>query len=846
MLHWAPKIVLNNEPTFYMKPSVKLSLITGMIVLSLITGAVFANHDSNATSPPPVFSDVYSNHPNVVAIEYLKEKEVIAGYPTGEFKPDYSINRAEFLTILVKTSLKSPIGKNCFKDVRNEWFAKYVCSAKRLGITKGYPDRTFKPGQNINLAEASAIISAALKIPSIRTPSSDPWFKRYVVALENKKAIPVTIDYMEKKLSRGEMAEIMWRLKTNPSEPTKTYASLVSEFPTIASCDELKEKFLAFSYSNRWRGEKGGGGGVFTPSFVSAPQEDAGDDYSKTNVQVEGVDEADVVKNDNKYIYTIRGKSVRVINAYPPDTMQEVAKLEFSEPKSSQDDAPSYYGGFTPSSLYVTDEHLVVLGNLYGEKNRVKVFVYDISEKASPKLSRSVEFDGYEISSRRIMDKIYLVLRQSAPYVEEKMSAEDFIPHYLDSKTGKDKALVACTSVRFYPQYREPNYLIVASISLNNPEQDPVKSSVYMGTGETVYSSPNYLYVAASRYEYDENTSYNVWFPEVQNTSTIVYQFALKDGAITYKDQGQVPGAILNQFSMDEYNDAFRIATTTGDVWNKENPSKNHIYILDSNDIKKTVGSVTGIAPGERIYSTRFIGKKGYMVTFKKVDPFFVIDLADPKNPKILGALKIPGFSDYLHPFDENHIIGFGKNTATPEEDELKERDIDFAWYQGIKIGLFDVTDPTNPKQKFTELIGDRGTDSELLYNHKALLFDKKRSLFGFPVTVYEIPNKEPSAYTGSLQGEFVFQGAYVYTLDLEKGFQLKGKITHQQDSEKLKQADFYSWLNNGDNVTRILSIGDFLYTLSHSMIKATGTTDMKEKTTLPLLGEGEYYSPYY
>jgi uncharacterized secreted protein with C-terminal beta-propeller domain len=145
------------------------------------------------------------------------------------------------------------------------------------------------------------------------------------------------------------------------------------------------------------------------------------------------------------------------------------------------------------------------------------------------------------------------------------------------------------------------------------------------------------------------------------------------------------------------------------------------------------------------------MGDRGYMVTFKKVDPLFVIDLKDPRSPKILGALKIPGYSDYLHPYDENHIIGFGKDT---------EEVGNGAFYQGMKIAVFDVTDVTNPIEMFKENIGDRGTDSELLRNHKALLFSKDKNLLAFPVTVMEVKNKNKADKESIFQyGEFAFQG---------------------------------------------------------------------------------------
>ena len=148
------------------------------------------------------------------------------------------------------------------------------------------------------------------------------------------------------------------------------------------------------------------------------------------------------------------------------------------------------------------------------------------------------------------------------------------------------------------------------------------------------------------------------------------------------------------------------------------------------------------------------MGGRAYMVTFRNVDPLFAIDLKDPA-PKVLGQLKIPGYSDYLHPYDENHLIGFGKETVTLPVKGAGPDEVT-AFYQGMKIALFDVTDVTQPKEKFKEIIGDRGTHSELLYNHKALLFDREKGLMAFPVDLMEVKNKPANAdEAANAYGEF-------------------------------------------------------------------------------------------
>ena len=300
---------------------------------------------------------------------------------------------------------------------------------------------------------------------------------------------------------------------------------------------------------------------------------------------------------------------------------------------------------------------------------------------------------------------------------------------------------------------------------------------------------------------------------------TKVFKIGIDNGQIEYKGSGEVQGRILNQFSMDEFDGKFRIATTTGDSW--DGMSLNHLFILNSD--MKIIGSVEDLAPGERIYSVRFMGNKAYVVTFKKIDPFYVIDLSQ-NNPKVLGYLKVPGYSDYLHPYDENHIIGIGKNARGGGEN--------FAWYQGIKVSLFDVTDFEHPVESAHLDIGDRGTDSQALQDHKAFLFDKQNNLLVLPILLAQIDkiiyrDKDfDSAY-----GVPVWQGAYVLNIDT-KNISVKGKITHVQDSVG---EDYSTWYDDRITIKRALTMGDVLYTISSEKIKAHELKDMNAVGNLDL-----------
>ena len=183
---------------------------------------------------------------------------------------------------------------------------------------------------------------------------------------------------------------------------------------------------------------------------------------------------------------------------------------------------------------------------------------------------------------------------------------------------------------------------------------------------------------------------------------------------------------------------------------------------------------------------------------------------------RYLGKLKIPGYSDYLHPYDETHIIGIGKDAVDASEGDVSSRGLDFAWYQGVKMAIFDVSDVEHPKEMFKELIGDRGTDSPVLSDHRAFLFDKEKGLLVLPITLAEVKGPRTSPYQ---QGEYVFQGAYVYKVDLTSGFTLRGKVTQYDSNEVFEKSGYYFY---GDrSISRSLYIGNVLYTLSSTRLQS-------------------------
>lgn len=622
--------------------------------------------------------------------------------------------------------------------------------------------------------------------------------------------------------------------KVNDKEKIDEIISRVNNLPVLGDADKLKQ--LIGNFNNNYRKTfatdevtNSTADGETSKSLQSQNNMNKKtQDYSKTNVQVEGVDESDIVKTDGEYIYQVNKRRVLIIKAYPAQEMKVVSSLDFKDKD------------FMPQEIYVDGDKLVVIGQTAGDfpiyydgvkrvskcihppyrNQSMKAIIYNIADKTSVKQVREVEIEGNYISSRKIGTVLYLIANRYVNYYTIQNSEENPTPSYRDTAIKDEYINIDYKDIKYIPGLIEPSYMTIAGIDISN--NSPAQVGTYLGAGSNIYASAQSLYIALSGYSYDRASSNKEIASSRYNQKTNIYKFQLENMKVTYMALGEVPGRIQNQFSMDENGEYFRIATTSNKAKSDSGlVSMNNIYVLDAT--MSCAGKIEDIAPGEIIYSTRFMGDRAYMVTFRTVDPFYVIDLKDPLKPSILGALKIPGFSDYLQPYDENHIIGFGKDTVELPNSYDKKTTI--AYYQGMKVALFDVSDVKNPKQMYSTAIGDRGTDSEILSNHKALLFSKDKNLLAFPVTVAEVRNKQAAPSTE--YGHFVYQGAYIYNIDLKSGFSLKGRITHVSDDEYQKAGDL--WYERDKNVRRILYIGDTLYTLSDSMIKANSIDNLRD-----------------
>lgn len=534
-------------------------------------------------------------------------------------------------------------------------------------------------------------------------------------------------------------------------------------------------------------------------------------DYSKTNTQVQGVDEADIVKTDGTHIYYLANEKLTIINTENASQMKEMSTIEFDET-------------FTPEELFFNNDKIIVIGTRfeyderekrigidddylypnYMDKTYTSAKIYNVKDKTNPTLERTVEVEGSYLTARMIDSNVYIASNKYMYYAyicntykSTELNEDDFKPHYLDTATSNETKSINFDCIYYIPEFEDTNYLNIVAFNITNNQEANVES--YLGAGEEIYASKENLYVTKTKYDYERKNKTSI--------TTEIYKFNLNNANCTFAKAGDVPGSVLNQFSMDECNGYFRIATTDSTSWNSES-NTNNLYVLNEN--LETIGKIEGLAKGERIYSVRFMGNRAYMVTFVETDPLFVIELSNPTTPTVLGELKIPGYSKYLHPYDETHLIGIGEDTEV-----VNYGYGDRVVTNGMKMAMFDVTDPNNPKELYNVKIGEKGTYSELLYNHKALLFSKEKNIIAFPISITENDYK------------VTFQGAIVYGVSLEKGFELKTKISNS--------ATDYDRYYSRNRVERIIYIKDTLFTLSNGLIKAVDLNTFETKGSIEL-----------
>jgi uncharacterized secreted protein with C-terminal beta-propeller domain len=381
-----------------------------------------------------------------------------------------------------------------------------------------------------------------------------------------------------------------------------------------------------------------------------------------------------------------------------------------AEPPDSNDRIMPYYYGWYSNSFTVLE-------------------IYDISAREDPSLLRRVSMDGNSISTRVIGDIVYLVTNKqiwNIPY--NQADSPSILPYCRDTLEGEGFEPISFDDIYYIPDSLDSNYLLIGAIDVYDDGAE-FKPEAYLGAGSNFYMSKNAIYITIYRWDQLSKVRGPVDVAPIVTERTDILRFAVSGTDVTYTGMGTVDGSPINQYSMDEYKDYFRIATTNWETGT-------YVTVLKTSNMK-TVGRTEPLAPGERMQSMRFVGDMGYVVTFQNMDPLFTIDLSDPYNPKVLGELKIPGFSQYLHPVGGGLMLGIGRDVqVTYTRDVTGVERIVGTTDVGLKASLFDVSNPFDPKEIGTLALGEGWT--EVCDNPRALMCDASRGLYGFMMQIWD------------------------------------------------------------------------------------------------------------
>ncbi|MFU8806514.1 MAG: beta-propeller domain-containing protein, partial [Bradymonadaceae bacterium] len=541
------------------------------------------------------------------------------------------------------------------------------------------------------------------------------------------------------------------------------------------SCEDIRERYIDATVEQAlqsryedWGWAEFGEDGVAEPSAGEtdgATRDEAPSDYTETNVQEVGVDEPDIVKTDGRFIYTTHGQSLVILKSWPADQTAEVGRVDFGNSQSADRNE-----NVTPSSLFLRDDRVAVFSRIYdyhrndGNRsfNGTRISILDVSDRTAPVLERQLDVEGWMVSARMIDGKVYLVSNSNlnVPFnywdyaygeheglpdqewdadearreelkdearpavralVAEAMADVDIKETMPRRRIGNGageiistESLYDCTDIYLTQQLAEMGILNITSFTLDN--KTLIDSTGLMASGWLVYSSRDNLYVSMT------SRSWWGWGWGNSQSESHIHKFELPASGDRphYAASGRVDGWILNQFSMSEYEGYLRVATTDNQFeWNEEDRQLedrggNHLIVLKQNEgLLEETGSVRNLAPTEQIYAARMMGPKGYMVTFVQVDPLFTFDLSDPYDPKLLGELKIDGYSSYMHPLGEDHLLAIGMDG---DENGIMS---------GVHLQIFDVSDMANPTRIHHHVIstGSWSSYSEALWNHHAFTY---------------------------------------------------------------------------------------------------------------------------
>lgn len=498
--------------------------------------------------------------------------------------------------------------------------------------------------------------------------------------------------------------------------------------------------------------------------------------YSETNVRQEGVDEGDIVKTDGRYLYVLKenGKQISIVDT--KGSLKKVGEIKAEKDRriqefylSSEENKLVYIAGIyetkTPvqeeTTKEIYDEDYIFLGNEEGMKEKTEAVTCDIKDPKKPEKLGNVTQSGSYSSSRMAGGYLYLFSNYNVGNQIDGHQPRTFIPMVNDS-------LIREKDISLPPFKCGSMYEVVTAVSIQKPSETADSKAIFTDGGELYVSNDNIYYYETK------------WNDKGEAEKTVIRRIGYKDGKLTSAVQGSIKGYINDSFSIDEYKGNLRIVATVGDT--------NSVYVL--NEKLKTIGSIKKLAKDERVYSARFFGDTGYFVTFRETDPLFSVDLSDPYKPKILGKLKIPGFSDYLHFYGKDKLLGIGMNVD--ENAQITD---------GVKLSMFDISDNTDVKEEH-KLVLKNVYSTEVSYDYKAALINADRNLIGL---------------AGNTEGG---ERYYLFSYDEKTGFKCNM-------SEEIN--------GRSGRAARGLYIEDTLYVVSGNVIEAYSLKDYKKTEDLIL-----------
>ena len=657
----------------------------------------------------------------------------------------------------------------------------------------------------------------------------------------------------------------------------ETYLEDTAVLQMRTQLEAMRDEVPSWGWWGGWGGRFGGPEGDLATAGAAAPSNSASkapSAYTTTNTQVAGVDEADFVKNDGTRIFALSGNKLYATKSWPAAETALQGKLEIEGwPREMFLDGTDKAVVFSSVwERYPLQPSLGVRCSSvscgYYYSNSVKVTVVDVSDLSNLKVSQEYYLPGAYTSSRKVGASVRMVMNDEFRFPPEMrwwpettvniwddahkaervalfndliakneqliraQQLSDWLPP-ARARLASGQVVTMPQSCDSFSRVNAPTRLgevSVVTLDLKNPGSLD-RTSILAESGE-VYASTKNLYVG---------TKHWWWWPQPgQKDTTYIHKFDISDPtAAKYVASGKVDGHIVDQFSMDE-NAAgyFRVASTiTTRVPDEKNPGNwwgttettNRISVLGETQGRlAVVGQSEDIAKGESIMSSRFLEDTGYVVTFRQVDPFFTFDLKDPSNPRKVGELKVPGFSSYIHPLDATHLLTIG--TYIPENNP--------SW-QGrrIQLAIYDVGDLANPKQTFTQEVGDSYSYSEAQWDHKAFNFFGAKKLLAIPFADWNWGGGSEDTYWSSFTSDL-----RVFEVDALKGFVAKGalSLTDLYITYHYRYWTYY-WM---PNVRRSVMADDFVYAISDAGLRVANIADLSKP--LATVSFDRYYDEYY